>query len=306
MRVLVVGSLNMDATLHVDNLPAPGETLLARHLTASPGGKGANQALALARMGLDVAMLGRVGDDANGAALTAALGAAGVDVSLLTATPGTPTGVAHITVDSQGRNTIIVASGANFALSPADIDAALPALSAARAVLLQLEIPLETVRHTLGAARAKGCLTVLNPAPFHPLDEGLLELVDVCIPNEVEFARCTGADPATGQGLREGCARLARRPDALVVVTLGSRGCWVYGRGEGHHLPAYEVTAVDSTAAGDSFIGGFLATYLQGGDPVAAADAGQRVAALTVSRQGAAASIPTLDEVAAARLTRRA
>lgn len=310
MNVLVVGSLNVDSTVQVDDFPAPGETLLARSFRRSQGGKGANQAVALARVGVSTSMIGMVGQDSDGDFMLDQLGASGVDTGCIARTKEAPSGVALISVDKAARNTIVVVSGANYALTPADIDCNREAFQQADAVLLQLEIPLDVVRHALCTARTLGRMTVLNPAPYQPLGEDILSLVDIFIPNEVEFAQCTGLPVGT---VAENLATVAPACAALVqqyglktiLLTLGERGCYVFHDGQGVLYPPYVVRAVDTTAAGDSFIGGFLRAYLEIHDLPEAIAFGQKVAAIAVSRRGAADSIPTYAEVMSIELARR-
>lgn len=311
MNVLVVGSLNVDSTVLVDEFPAPGETLLALSFRRSQGGKGANQAVALARVGVSTAMIGRVGQDSDGDFLLSQLRSSGVNTSYIARTADAPSGVALISVDKAARNTIVVAAGANYALTPSDIDASPDAFRQADAVLLQLEIPLDVVRHALQTARQLGCMTVLNPAPYQPLAEDILSQVDIFIPNEVEFAQCAGLplgavvkNPAL---LGPVCSELAQRHGLkTILVTLGERGCYAFHEMRGSLHSPYNVRAVDTTAAGDSFIGGFLRAYLETRNLPEAIDFGQKVAAIAVSRQGAADSIPTYSEVMAVELVRHA
>jgi ribokinase len=279
MSVVVVGSLNMDAITRVDRLPGVGETVLAGGLAWTPGGKGANQAVAAARLGASVALVGRIGDDDGGHALVACLDGEGVDTTAVRVTTGTPTGVALITVDGSGANTIVVAPSANAALTPADVDAAASLIERAAVVLAQLEIPLETATRALELARASGATTVLNPSPAQVLDDELLGLVDVLVANEHE-AGVVGAASACG----------------AVVTTMGERGAVI---AEGASYPSHRVDAVDTTGAGDAFCGALAAQLAAGralGDAVRTAVA---AGALAVTRPGALPSLPTAAEVAA-------
>jgi ribokinase len=290
--VAVVGSLNMDLVIRVPELPGPGETVSGGDLFRNPGGKGANQAVAAARLGRRVAMVGCVGDDDAGRALLASLQADGVDRSRVRVVDGVPSGTAFITVSEDGENQIVVSPGANAHLTGADVAAAEAALRAAAVTLLQLEVPLEAVA---AAARAAGGRVVLNPAPVRDLPEELLGQVDVLVPNRVELAQLAGGPvPQTVDDAVRLAGRLAAR---AVVVTLGADGVLVVEDGQDGHVPAVPIRPVDTTAAGDAFCGG-LADALAGGAGLGdAAQRAVRVAAAACLRQGAQASLPTPSEL---------
>jgi ribokinase len=292
--VAVVGSLNLDLVVRVPRLPGPGETVSGEDVFANPGGKGANQAVAAARLGRGVAMVGCVGDDQAGRDLLAALAADRVATSGVRVVAGVPSGTAFITVDDHGENQIVVSPGANARLTPGDVEGAGAALAAAAVTLVQLEVPLAAVA---AAARTAAGLVVLNPAPVRDLPDGLLEAVDVLVPNRVELAQLAAAPvPETVQA----AAALANRlPAPALVVTLGADGALVVEDGRTSHVPAVPVRPVDTTAAGDAFCAG-LADALAGG--AALGDAARwavRVAAAACTRQGAQASLPTPAEVRA-------
>jgi ribokinase len=292
--VAVVGSLNLDLVVRVPRLPGPGETVSGGDVFRNPGGKGANQAVAAARLGRAVAMVGCVGDDPAGRELLGSLQADGVDTARVGVVDGVPSGAAFITVNQDGENQIVVSPGANARLSAEDVDAAGPALRAAAVTLLQLEVPLAAVA---AAARAAGGRVVLNPAPVRVLSEGLLGQVHVLVPNRVELAQLAGA-PAPGTA-EEAAGLAGRLPARAVVVTLGADGALVVEDGRSSHVPAVAVRPVDTTAAGDAFCGG-LADALAGG--AALQDAARwavRVAAAACMREGAQASLPTPGEVRA-------
>ncbi|WP_062217129.1 PfkB family carbohydrate kinase [Streptomyces sp. NBRC 109706] len=278
--VLVVGSVNGDLTVDVDRPPVRGETVLGGAVERGPGGKGANQAVALARLGRSVGLLGAVGEDAEGASALAALRAEGVDTAWLARVAG-PTGLAVVLRDSGADSTIVVAPGANAAVTPAAVAAAAPALAAARAVLCQLEIPLAAVEAAAAATRG---LFALNPAPALPLPPTLLDRVDLLVPNRFELATLTGTTDLT-----EGVRRL-RVP--RLVVTLGADGCLVHEAGHSHRLPARPVVARDTTAAGDSFCAALLDALLAGRPLLAAAERATHAAALTTTHPGALPSLP--------------
>lgn len=293
--IAVVGSLNMDLVFRTPRAPGPGETLTGRGFAAIPGGKGANQAVACARLAATpgaVAMVGCVGADGFGDTLRAGLAADGVDARFVTRVAEAPTGVALVLVEDDGQNRIVLAPGANAALSGEHIEAARDAIAAARLCVLQLETPPETALRASEIARAAGGAVLLNPAPARDIPDALWGLVDYLVPNESEAAALTGA-PVTDLAAARAAARALRaRGPAHVLITLGAQGVLLCGPQGERHLPAHSVAVVDSTAAGDSFIGGFAAGLLEGLAPEAAAALGQRAAALCVQRAGAQPSIP--------------
>jgi ribokinase len=290
--VVVVGSLNLDLVVRVPRLPGPGETASGGDVFRYPGGKGANQAVAAARLGRGVAMIGCVGDDQAGRDLLASLEADGVDSSRVRVVDGVPSGAAFITVSEDGENQIVVSPGANARLTAEDVGAAGAALREAAVTLLQLEIPLEAVA---AAARTAGGRVVLNPAPVRALPEKLLEEVDVLVPNRVELAQLAAAPVP---GTVEEATRLAGRlPARAVVVTLGADGALVVEHGHASHVPAVPVRPVDTTAAGDAFCGGLADALAAGAALQDAAGWAVRVAAAACTRPGAQASLPTPAEV---------
>jgi ribokinase len=292
--IAVVGSLNLDLVVRVPRLPGPGETVSGDDVFSNPGGKGANQAVAAARLGRQVAMVGCVGDDQAGRDLLASLKADGVDTAHVRVVDDVPSGQAFITVSEDGENQIVVSPGANARLTVEDVRAAEGALRAAAVTLLQLEIPLEAVA---AAARTAGGTVVLNPAPVRALPEELLAAVDVLVPNRVELAQLAAAPvPAT---VEEAAALADRLPAGAVVVTLGGDGALVVGRGHARHIPAVPVRPVDTTAAGDAFCGGLADALAAGAALEDAARWAARVAAAACTRPGAQASLPTPAEVPA-------
>jgi ribokinase len=298
-EVVVVGSLNMDLVARTARLPVPGETVAGTGFATVPGGKGANQAVAAARLGARTAMVGCTGDDAFGARLRAGLERDGIDCGAVRAAPGVSTGVALIVVDDAGRNGIVVVPGANGLLRPSDVDAAEPLLRAARAVVLQLEIPLDAVERAARLARDLGKLVLLNPAPARPLPASLLACVDWLVPNETEAAALTGLPVRSPAEAVEAGRALRAAGAGAVLVTLGANGVVTVGPEGERHDAAPRVQAVDTTAAGDTFIGGLCAALVRG-EPLAAAVAyGQAAAAICVTRPGAQPSIPYAREVAA-------
>lgn len=291
-RIVVVGSLNMDLVTRAERIPQPGETILGGDLQTFPGGKGANQAVAAKRMGAQVAMIGRVGQDAFAVPLLQALGEAGVDSSHVLQDPDAATGVAIIVVDQRGQNSIVVCSGANARLSPQDIRAAEPAIAGADALLLQLESPLETVRCAAEIARCHGVRVILNPAPARPLPEALLRTVDVLVPNESEAALLTGLPVEDIPQVEAAATRLHEMGAEAVVVTLGERGVLYLYKGEGRLVPAFKVTPVDTTAAGDAFMGVFAVALAEGKPFAEAVRWGNAAGALATTKMGAQPSLP--------------
>jgi ribokinase len=287
----------MDLVARAPRIPRPGETIIGGDFCTVPGGKGANQAVAAARLGARVSMVGRVGRDAFAQPLLDNLFAAGVDHTLVARDPDAATGVALIVVDDAGENSIVVAPGANMRLSPADVDDAESAIAAADALLLQLESPLETVTRAAEVAHAHGVTVILNPAPAHPLPDELLALVDVLIPNETETALLT--DLPVGDLTEAEIAATALRELGVgtVILTLGERGAllaWEKGTG---HFSAFEVTPVDTTAAGDAFVGGFAVALAEGRTLAEAVQWGNGAGALSTTKLGAQPSLPTRQEL---------
>ena len=287
-KVLVVGSINMDLVVQAERFPGPGETLLGQSFHTFPGGKGANQAVAARRLGAQVAMLGCVGDDAFGRQLRGQLEAEGIDTRSVRTEGTVSTGVAAITV-SQAENSIIVVPGANHALSPADVLAAENAFATADVVLCQLEIPLETAEAAAAMAEKHGKPFILNPAPAVPLSQALRARATLLTPNEHELAiLLSGPDSAWQQ-------QLARYPERI-LMTRGADGAWFAGRdGALHHQPAFPVSAVDTTGAGDTFNGALAAYWGKSfGEMTRLACA---ASALSVTRAGAQGGMPTQGEL---------
>ncbi len=304
--VVVVGSINLDLSVLVDRFPLAGETVHGLDVIRGGGGKGANQAVAAARLGRSVAMVGAVGDDEIGAAARAALASEGIDVDSVETVDGTPTGLAVIEVDAAGENRIVVVAGANSALNVGSIDEAGATIAGASVVLTQLEIPLAAVVE-LAAVDRVGRL-VLNPAPAPPVDDpvfaSLLTGTDVIIPNKGELATMVGeAKAITLDEVVDQVGQLGGGVDA-VVVTLGSEGVVVVsglqtGLVDVSPVAAAEVDAIDTTAAGDAFCGGFADSLCAGADYVEAARWATRVAAVTVTRRGAQDALPSRADVVA-------
>ena len=291
-RIVVVGSLNLDLVMQTPRLPALGETLLGGPFSTAEGGKGANQSVACARMGASVHHLGRVGDDPFGHRLLEALIREGIDISGIHACSDVPTGVAQISV-SAGDNAIVVAPGANGRLSPEDLRGDGALFDGAGAALFQLEVPLETVAEGLALARQRGVRTLLNPAPWHPLPEELLSRVDVLVLNRVELSQC-----APGAEEEEALRTLLDRGIPQVVLTDGARGArYRTASGEAGRIPAPAVRVVDTTGAGDTFVGALAVLLAEGAPLEEAVRWGVHAGALACTRLGAQPSIPFRGEV---------
>lgn len=299
-RVVVVGSLNLDHTVVVERLPARGETVSGSAYRTAAGGKGLNQAVAAARQGAPVAMVGVVGEDPAGSLLTGVLAEEHIDVTHVRRSAA-PSGTALVTVDRHGGNTIVVAAGANAELRPEDVTAEV--LAGAAVVVCQMEVPVEVVHAALAGARAVGALGVLNPAPVAgPLPADLLALADLVVPNEGEAAALV---PSTaGKGPLDAAAaagrNLLRSGAGAALVTLGARGALLVGRERVTPIAPFRVQAVDPTAAGDAFVGS-LAAALAAGEPMTVATRRASAAgALAATRLGAVPSLP--DRAAVERL----
>ena len=298
-HIVVVGSLNMDLVIRTPRFPGPGETIIGSAFHTIPGGKGANQAVAAAKLGAQVIMVGRVGDDAFGDQQLANLSQLGIDVSRIQRDPKAATGVALIVLDEQGQNSIILAPGANMRLTLADLEAAEDALASAAILVLQLEIPQKVVEQAIKAARAHGVVVLLNPAPGRRLPPTLLSQVDVLIPNESETALLTGTEVNDIESARRAAAKLRAAGVGTVILTLGGRGALLLEGQKATHVPGYRVDVVDTTAAGDAFVGGFAVALAEGQDLAQAVRLANAAGALAVTKLGAQPSLPTRSEVEA-------
>jgi ribokinase len=297
-KVVVIGSLNMDLVTRLPRLPRPGETLAGQSFVTVPGGKGANQAVAAARLGAGVAMIGCVGADAYGQQLRDGLLAEGIDCAGVTVIADQPSGIATILVDDQGQNAIVIVAGANGQLSPALVDRFEALLSHAEVIVCQLEVPLASVGHVLKRARELGKIVILNPAPASaPLSADWYPLIDYLIPNESEASVLSGLTVDSLASADLAASALIKGGAAKVIVTLGAQGSLLASGAQSQHFPAPAVQAVDSTAAGDTFVGGFAAALAEGKSEAQAIAFGQIAAALSVTRAGAQPSIPTLADV---------
>ncbi len=299
-KITVVGSLNMDLVVSAARLPIGGETIMGSDFQQIPGGKGANQAVAMARLGANVQMIGRVGADDFGHVLIENMKQDGVDVSAVKVVEGISTGVALITVQPSGENSIIVVAGANGALKPNDLKANEAHLIDAKIVVAQLEVPIETVELAMKLAKDSGAYTLLNPAPARQLSEALLSHIDLLTPNETELALLSGLPTNSLEEVKVAAGVLFEQGVKEMVVTLGSEGAlYMNKEGKVHYQNAFKVTPIDTTAAGDSFTAALAVMLSQGKTIEEALLFATKVGALTVQKFGAQSSLPFLYEVEA-------
>jgi ribokinase len=295
--VVVVGSVNVDMIIRSERLPRPGETIVGGEFVEAGGGKGANQALAAHRLGADVRFIARVGRDGPGETSRRRFRDEGLRTTWISEDPAAPTGVALILVDAGGQNLISVASGANLRLSPDDVRDARTAFEGARVLLVQLEIPIETVEAALTTARTLGVTTLLNPAPARPIPDALLRMVGWLTPNEIEAATLSGLNVVDGPSAARAAAALVDRGASNVVVTLGSHGAVWATRAGVEPVPALPVDSVDTTAAGDAFSAALAVALARGESPRRALRYASAAGALATTRLGAQPSLPTRAEI---------
>lgn len=297
--IAIIGSVNMDLVVNLPEIPKPGETTKGGVFMQNPGGKGGNQAVAAAKVGSQVCFVGCVGDDGFGPQLRALLDESGVDTRCLQTVPGQTSGIALIEVDQEGRNSIAVASGANNAITTAQIDRCRDVIAQAAIAVFQLEIPMEVNLYAMQAAKAAGCVTLLNPAPAAQLPPEMIANADILTPNEFELGRITGMPSGTEAEIEAAARELQARGVKIVLVTMGSRGVLYLEGDTCRVIPANRVQAVDTTAAGDAFLGGFAHQYELTRDVEQAIHFGQRVAAYAVQHHGAQQSMPTAAQLEA-------
>jgi ribokinase len=296
-NIVVVGSLNMDLVTRTARRPARGETLLGESFGMFVGGKGLNQAIAAARQGAAVRMVGRLGADDFGRRLRRTMADEGIDAQYVTEDDSTSSGIATIVVDGEGDNSIIVVSGANTRVGPADVERAAAMIAGADALMLQLEVPLDAVIRAAEIARAAGVRVLLNPAPARPLPEELLRLVDVLTPNETETQILTDLHIDDDQSATRAADALLARGVGAAVLTLGARGALLADGTQHTRIPGYSVEVVDTTAAGDAFCGA-LAAQLARGRPLAdAVRYANAAGALATTVLGAEPAMPRLEAV---------
>lgn len=301
-KIVVIGSSNVDTTLHVENFPKPGETINAHKVSEAGGGKGANQAVAAAKSGAETIFISRVGEDSYGSWMKKQLAGYGVKTDYVLPTAGVKTGHAYITLNAEGQNDIIIDHGANYCLTEADVLAAKDVIEAADCVIAQLETPLEVTTAAFKLAKAAGKVTILNPAPaIKDLPADLLAVTDLITPNETESALLTSLPVAEEADLKKNATKLHELGVKHVIITYGSKGAYLSSPVFTGLVPAFKVKAVDTTAAGDTFLG-FLAGSLASdfSNLHEAARFANRASSLAVQKMGAQPSIPDRASVAAA------
>jgi ribokinase len=297
--ITVVGSLNMDLVTYTGRMPVTGETIMGKSFRQIPGGKGANQADAIAKLGAKVKMIGCVGCDDMGNTLLEALQNDGVDVAMVKRVEGISTGIASITVDASGNNCIIVVPGANYKLSIGDLEASYEVIQNSEVVVAQLEVPIEAVKFAIKTAKQMGKLTILNPAPAIELEDEFLSNVDILVPNDTELELLSGIKVNKVGDLESAAQVLINKGVRELIVTLGSKGCIHINKSGSKAYPAYKVSAIDTTAAGDSFIGAVAVAISEGKSLEEAIIFATAVGALTVTKEGAQSSLPVREEVEA-------
>lgn len=299
-RIVIVGSFVMDLVFRAPRRPNRGETLIGLEFGLFTGGKGHNQAVAAARMGAQVSMVGRLGTDIFGDMFLQSLAKEGIDARYVTRDAEAGTGVASpVIYESEGDNSIILMPRANMGLSPADAEAAQAVIAAADALMLQLEVPVETNIRAAEIARANGTTVVFNPAPARPLPAEIFSLADVITPNQVEAGQLAGVSTDDDAGARAAAARLREMGVARVILTLGARGALMVGPEGETEIPAYPVKVVDPTAAGDAFCSGLAVALARGTSPAEAVKYANAAGAFAVTVMGAEPSMPTLAQVEA-------
>ncbi|HEY8396457.1 MAG TPA: ribokinase [Flavihumibacter sp.] len=301
-KIVVVGSSNMDMVVKTDHIPVPGETVLSGSFFMNAGGKGANQAVAVARLGGEVVFISKLGNDLFGKQFSQLFSNEGIDTHHIQFDENLPSGVALITVDKAGENSIVVASGANANLHDNDLKGALPAIDAAGIVLMQLEIPIETVEFVVKYASSKGICVILNPAPAQVLSPDLLSRLDILTPNKTEAGMLAGIEVTDLDAAAQAAQIICRKGVKNVVVTMGSLGAVICEQGEISFQSARKVETVDSTAAGDVFNGALAVALAEGKNLRDAVGFACDAASISVTRLGAQSSIPYRNEIIAAQL----
>ena len=298
-RVVVLGSINMDLVVRCATLPKPGETITAASCAEICGGKGANQAVAAARAGGDVSMIGRVGDDAFAVRLVENLDNLNINAQYVRTSAGRSSGIAVVAVEESGENSILLVPGANAALSLADVESARAAIVSADVLLAQLEAPAAVVAEGLAIAKKAGVLTILDPAPAPPQWPGELPFADLLCPNATEAAAITGLRVSSAEEARAAATTLAKQTDGDVVVTLGGMGAVIATGGSVQHVPAIPTDVVDTTGAGDGFAGALAVRLAEGCELPEAVRFATADGALAVSRLGAQVGMGTRAEIEA-------
>jgi len=296
-KILIVGSSNTDMVIKTNNFPAPGETILGGRFLMNAGGKGANQAVAAARLGGMVTFVGKIGDDIFGKQAVQQLEDEGINVDYVAVDPENPSGVALITVDRKGENSIVVAPGSNGTLSASDFDKAIAELENSEFVLMQLEIPIPTVGHIARLAAQNHKKVVLNPAPAAVLSDELLKNLYVITPNETEAELLTGIKVTDEQSALKAASVLHQKGVEIVIITLGASGAFLLANGKSEIIAAPKVEAIDTTAAGDTFSGALVVALSEGKTIQESIAFANKAASISVTRIGAQSSVPFRKEL---------
>lgn len=295
-KICVIGSLNMDLVVNVDEMPKKGQTLIGGNFKEVPGGKGANQAVAIAKLGGDVSMIGKVGNDGFGQTLINALKANNVKTDYIQI-ENCSSGVAMITVDKNAENSIVVAPGANFRVLREDIDKCIDSIKQSDIVVVQLETPLDTIKYALQESKQLDKYTILNPAPAVKLDEDIIKNVDLLTPNETELEILSGVKIENEEDIIKAAQVMIQKGVKQLIVTLGSKGSLYIDKDNVKFKESYKVDAIDTTAAGDSYTGALSVALSQDKDMEEAMDFASKVGALCVMKEGAQTSLPTMQDV---------
>ncbi|MCK4346486.1 MAG: ribokinase [Bacteroidales bacterium] len=296
-KIVVIGSTNTDMVIKSDHLPAPGETLLGGTFFMNPGGKGANQAVAASRLGGKVTFISKTGNDIFGEQSVQNLKNEGINTEYMAVDPENPSGIALITVDSMAENCIVVASGSNMTLMPDDIDKAIKQIELAEIVLLQLEIPIETVEYAAQIAYRNNKKVILNPAPAQKLSDSILKTIHILTPNETEAEILAGVKVTNTDTAEKAAQILKKKGVEIVIITMGANGAFIHTDSLAELIPAPEVKAVDTTAAGDTFNGALAVAFSEGFNIEEAVKFANRAASIAVTKFGAQTSIPYRSEV---------
>lgn len=300
-KVTIVGSLNVDTTLRIKRMPLPGETLAAEGKSSAAGGKGANQAVSAVRSGAQTAFIGEVGKDNSGQMMLDEMKANGIDVAGIRENDQVGTGTASILLDENGQNSILIYGGANQQLSPTDVEAAKDKITAADFVVAQFETPQAATLRAFQLAKANGVTTILNPAPAQKIDPEVLKLTDLIIPNETESAELTGVIITDETSMLISAAKFAQMGVRNLIITVGAKGAFYCTQDGYSFIPAFKVNAVDTTAAGDTFIGALSSQLKPDMSNIEKALVyAQRASSLAVQKMGALPSIPTREQILAA------
>ena len=296
-KIAVIGSTNMDMVVKTKHIPTPGETVLGGAFLMNPGGKGANQAVSIARLGGSVDFLSKVGNDVFGIQSTQTFEEEGIDVKSLLLDSNTPSGVALITVDGKGENSIVVASGANANLNPTDVENYFLKNPDVQILLMQLEIPIETVKLAAQYASSRGIKVILNPAPANPLIREFFDVIDILTPNSNEAEMLTGITVKDIPTAKKAAESIYKQGVKNVLITLGAKGAVLLNKEGFYAIPARKVEAIDTTAAGDVFNGALATAIAEGKDILSGARFAVQAASITTTRMGAQSSIPYRNEI---------